>query len=83
MQPQWRWYPESTLDLRVPQAESDEEQHDKKLISGVVRAMLTDPVKDKLIQNLPSSCNNMCTHVGEIAKLNICLQEGFDLCELS
>ena len=49
------WVPRvDTRSQRVPHAESDEEEHWKKLISGVVRAMLTDPDKDKLVQNLPS-----------------------------
>ena len=44
----------------------------------MVRAILTDLDKDKLVQNLPSSCKNTCTHVGENATMNIWLQENTD-----
>ena len=41
------------------------------MISGVVRALLTDVDKDKFIEKLQSSCNNKYTLLSEDAKSKI------------
>ena len=47
----------------------------KKLISGILKATLTDFEKDKLIQELHNSCNNQYTPLSEDAKMMIYLRE--------
>ena len=53
-----------------------------KLISGIVRAILSDPDKDKFIKELQIRCNSEYTHLSEDAKMKIWLRgntEGFEL----
>ena len=57
VQPRWLWCSESTLHLReCSRRKPDQEEHRKNLIPGIVRTILTDPDKDKLILELQSSC---------------------------
>ena len=64
-----------TRSQGVPQAESDEEENRKKLISGMRRAILTDPDKDRLVQECQSSCNNKFTSFSEDAKNDLSARE--------
>ena len=55
-------------------------------MSGLLRAILTDPVKDELFEDLQNSCNNQYTPLSEDAKLKIWVQgnaKGFEFCALS
>ena len=60
-----------TRSQGVPQAESDQEENRKKLIS----AILTDPDKDRLVQEFQSSCNNKFTSFSEDAKNDLSARE--------
>ena len=75
-----------TRSQGVPQLEANQQEYRQKLISKLVRAVLSHPDTDNLSQELQESCHNEFTTVSEKAKKKIHSQgntEGFELCALS
>ena len=65
-----------TRSQGVLQAESDQEENRKTLISGIVRALLSDLDRDKFIEQLQSSFNKTYTYLSEDAKrINLVTRE--------
>ena len=82
MRSQLLWYPINTRYQGVLQTESVQEENRMKLISGIVRRIVSDPDKDKFIEELQISCDSQYTHLSEDAKMKIWLRgntEGFEL----
>ena len=81
------WYSESTRDLKgVLQLENDQQESRQKLMSRLVRTILSDPNQDNLIRELQDSCHNRYTLLSEEAQQKIHSQgntKGFESCVLS
>ena len=57
-----------TRSQGVPQLEGDQQEDRQKLISKLVRTVLSDPDKDNLSQELQESCHKEFTPVSEKAR---------------
>ena len=67
--PQWALVPGvDTRPQGVPQAVSDQEEYREILISGFVRAILSDLAKGKLVEEMQNISNIAYTHLSEDAK---------------